>query len=350
MSADVEFMFSVRENAWHDPEGKFTLPDYPADWDEARRLAGLEWEPELAPVFTEAQRPLGDPPEDCTDEERLEHLFLQNYPPRVELPDHRLVRRSDTGAPLGVVGKGWTPVPNRVLGEFIEATLELPNTRIATAGSLSEGRQVWALVELDEPLVFPGDDSPTLPYLAVLNGHDGSAAFRALPTHIRVVCRNTYRAAEMAGKRTGRQWTFRHTGSVMDRIEEAKRAIRGVKDDASAAVACAAELLALPASEKAYLDFVALFLPDPAESGEQVSQRVRDNVAAARSSFRTIYEASPTCDAHRGTALGLVDAGFEYLDHLRGYRHRDTYLGRTLLKPEPLKARAATLAREVCTV
>lgn len=205
------------------------------------------------------------------------------------------------------------------------------------------------LIELDEPYkLTEADDSLTLPYLAVLNGHDGGASFRALPTSIRVVCRNTYRAAELAGDKHGRQFVFRHTGSVMDRVEEAKRAISGVKDDVAAAREVAADLLALPASERAYLDFLHAFLPDPAEHGEQVSERVRKNIAEARSNYGKLYRSS-TCEAHRGTALGLVDAATEYLDHVRGYRNRDSFLGRTLLKPEPLKAKAANIAREVCT-
>lgn len=334
MPAEVESMFSVRANAWHDPEGKFTLPDYPSSIEEARRLAGLEWEPEVVPAFVQRFA--------AVEGEELPQISYE------EAPDTRLVLRTDTAAVLGHVGSGWTPVLNRTLFEFIEATLELPNTRIATAGSLAEGRNVWALVELDEPYkLSEADDSLTIPYLAVLNGHDGSAAFRALPTSIRVVCRNTYRAAELQGERSGRQFVFRHTGSVMDRIEEAKRAIRGVQDDARQAREAAADLLALPANEAAYISFLEAFIPDPAEHGEQVSSRVRNNISEARASFRAVY-GSQTCAAHHGSALGLVDASIEYLDHLRGYRNRDSYLGRTLLKPEPLKAKAVKIAREVC--
>lgn len=57
---------------------------------------------------------------------------------------------------------------------------------------------------------------------------------------------------------------------------------------------------------------------------------------------------SVTTEAHRGTALGLFDASTEYLDHVRDFRNRDTYLNRTLLRPEPMKARALTLIREHC--
>jgi hypothetical protein len=43
----------------------------------------------------------------------------------------------------------------------------------------------------------------------------------------------------------------------------------------------------------------------------------------------------------------LVQAAGEYLDHVRRYRNCDSHITRTLLKPEPLKAKAVQLAREV---
>ncbi len=47
---------------------------------------------------------------------------------------------------------------------------------------------------------------------------------------------------------------------------------------------------------------------------------------------------------------GLVQAAGEYLDHARGFRNSDTHLGRTLLRPEPLKVKAVKLVRQVASV
>jgi hypothetical protein len=49
MPANVESMFSVREMPWH--RLGLVLADYPGSWDEARRLAGLDWEPVTEPVY-----------------------------------------------------------------------------------------------------------------------------------------------------------------------------------------------------------------------------------------------------------------------------------------------------------
>ena len=49
MPANVESMFSVRQMPWH-REGTI-LEDYPGDWDEARKLAGLDWDPIATEVY-----------------------------------------------------------------------------------------------------------------------------------------------------------------------------------------------------------------------------------------------------------------------------------------------------------
>jgi Domain of unknown function (DUF932) len=45
----------------------------------------------------------------------------------------------------------------------------------------------------------PGDDSPTLPHLAITNRHDDTAACALCATAVRIVCANTFRAAELEG-------------------------------------------------------------------------------------------------------------------------------------------------------
>ena len=49
MPANVESMFSVRQMPWH-REGTI-LADYPGTWDEARKLAGLDWDPITTEVY-----------------------------------------------------------------------------------------------------------------------------------------------------------------------------------------------------------------------------------------------------------------------------------------------------------
>lgn len=82
---------------------------------------------------------------------------------------------------------------------------------------------------------------------------------------------------------------------------------------------------------------------------EGATERTRDARLERQATFRALYEGSPTMDGARvrGTAYGLVQAAGEYLDHLRPYRTPDTYLARTMLRPESIKGGVVKLVREL---
>jgi phage/plasmid-like protein (TIGR03299 family) len=351
MSAYFESGFCVRTPSWH--RGEILLSDYPKDVDDARAKAGLLWEPEERETYQRLWVPFDHQPLKNTDVvtgnirnskgEIIGKTVLEREVLR-PLRDNKLIVRNDNENVLGVVGKDFTLVGNGEMFELVETILGQTNVKFETAGSVKGGAHVWALAYLDEPYKLPGDNTETYPFIVVLNSHDGTGATKISRTQIRVVCWNTYSAAVLEGDRHGMQYTIRHTKSAPERIEEAKRALSGARDDAAEWTALATELFGLPVNDAQFQAFVDQFIPEPV--GEVVSDRVRSNIDAARKAFKTLYLDSPT-NAHQGTALGLVDASVEYLDHVRGYRNRDSYLGRTLLRPEPLKARATKLAREV---
>jgi hypothetical protein len=54
MPADVESMFSVRQMPWH-RSGQI-LADCPGSWEEARKLAGMGWDPVTEPVYERGMR------------------------------------------------------------------------------------------------------------------------------------------------------------------------------------------------------------------------------------------------------------------------------------------------------
>jgi hypothetical protein len=143
------------------------------------------------------------------------------------------------------------------------------------------------------------------------------------------------------------KFTFRHVGDVAGRIEEAKQTIAGLRDDTVAYVEMAEDLMQLDVSDDHLSAFLSEFLPNPAENGGHVSDRVQSNVDKARAMFKGIYLDSVTTEGVRGTAFGLLQSSTEYLDHARAYRSEDSYLGRSILRPEPYKAKALEIIRRV---
>jgi phage/plasmid-like protein (TIGR03299 family) len=356
MPAYFDCGFSVREPSWHGQET--VLDEYPTDWAEARVLAGLDWEPQAVPAYglqhlTLAQ--LAALPEGTAYRVNAEGSVPSTYsrpdakyPVMVQEPDHQRIVRSDTGATLAIPTDSYSLINHADMGELIEAFLGTDaNLQFETAGSVRDGKQVWALVRLDEPYEVPGDSSLVYPFLAMLNAHDGSAACSLTLTDVRVVCWNTWTAADARGAANGSRLVIRHTGNVAERIADVKEGVKAMREQADANRALFAELAKTPVRPEQVMDFTEQFLPSPRDTGEVCTDRVHANVVAARSAFGRIHEQSATTDGIRGTAYGLLMTATEYLDHVRGFRTRDSYVGRTILRPERAKAAALQLIGEV---
>jgi phage/plasmid-like protein (TIGR03299 family) len=326
MPASIESMFSVRQMPWH-REGTI-LADYPGTWADARTLAGLDWDPVTADVYAVT----GINPDGTG-----------HYEP---VPGWKTISRSDTGAVLSINKDTYTVIDHSEMGEIVEAVLAQPNVKWETAGVLDGGRSVWCLALLDEPITLPGDDSPTLPYLAITNRHDGTAACALRATAVRIVCANTFRAAELEGERTGTTFSFIHKASWRNRIDQARQAVTGAKAEMRRYSELAADLLAIPITTRQRELFITEFIPMPPTG--LVTDRVARNVEEARMALRAIFD-SATTEQVAHTAYGLVQASGEYLDHVRIARTWETRLNRTLIRPEPLKHRAMSLIRDITT-
>jgi phage/plasmid-like protein (TIGR03299 family) len=285
MPADVESMFSVRQMPWH-REGIVTS-DYPGSWEKARQLAGLNWDPITEPVYALAG-------------------VADDGNPRYEPIDGwQRITRSDNGATLWINRDSYTVIDHREMGEIVEAVLSLPNVKWETAGVLDEGRAVWCLALLDEPIVLPGDDTVTLPYMAMTNRHGIPGACTLRGTAVRIVCANTFRAAELEGERTGTTFSFVHKKNWRDRLEDARQAVTGVRREMRDYVKLAKELLDIRVTPQQRELFVTEFVPLPPEG--LVTDRVVRNVEDARQALRAIL-ASDTTAAVADTGYGLVQA------------------------------------------
>lgn len=207
MSADLSIrsngmveMFAGRGIApWH-KLGQ--LIDGCADAADALKLAGQDWE-----VLQQAVQYMTPAGQLLTDR------------------DHFVNCRSDTHFALGVVGKQYEPFQNRDAFEFMDAVIGEAGAHYDTAGCLDGGKRVWMSAILPEriaPPNAPKDQSVT--YLIVMNTHDGSSSLRMYLTSVRVVCSNTW-AMALGQLKRGEGIRIRHTGSLRDRVDQARKAL-----------------------------------------------------------------------------------------------------------------------------
>lgn len=363
MSASVDQAFSVRQRMWwqgtDEDHGQGTvLSDHPT-WAEARKLAGLEWDPtsedlyrpmDIKAMRAEMAKAMFDA--EATPEELLDRMVAAAVNAQQVVEGWKRVSRSDNHATLACTMDSYQVIDNSAFGEIFEAVLGQDNVKFETGGSLEGGKRVWMLSILDEPVKLPGDESVTVPYLALMSRHDGMGATILRPTNVRIVCKNTFNMAEMAvagytvrGRANG-QFTFVHRGDWRSRMDEAKAAVGTARTHAKAYQAWAAEMLLVKVTKTVEVKFVNTFLPAPPEG--MASERVLANVEASRDKLREIL-ASQTVEGSgiRGTGYGLVQAAGEYLDHARSSRSWETKLNRTLLNPETLKGKAVQIVREL---
>lgn len=319
--------FFVRKPAWH--LGGHVLDDFPSK-EEGMRLAGHDFSIEEEGVYREDGRRTPG----------YKQLIKCQQRPEGE-------RDATHGMVLNCVKESYSVVDNGVCWDISEAIVGAKQTaKYETGVTLEEGRKCAITFWLDEPGQVSGDSSPIYPFGVVNWTHDGTGSIRAIKTSIRIECANTLNMADLQARRSGREFTFRHTKNVMARIEDAKLVLAGISADHLAFMELAEELAQLKVSEEQRELFVTLFIPSPPET--LISERVAENIDRARATVRGLLTHSETVpDAHRLTGYGLMNAGVEYLDHLRGFKTHNTYVNRTLLRPEPMKAKLVPLIKEV---
>lgn len=114
--------------------------------------------------------------------------------------DHKVLYRSDTKAPLSVVGRQYKVVQPRDILEFYRDLTEQSGFELETAGVLKEGRKLWALARTGQSTQLKGRDTIN-GYLLLATACDGTMATTAQFTSVRVVCNNTLSIA--MGNSTG---------------------------------------------------------------------------------------------------------------------------------------------------
>ena len=163
MAHMIETMAFAGETPWHGL-GKRVI----ADLTPAQMLkeAQLDW--------TVEKRPLS---------------FNQKNGTEVVTDHCALVRSSDESV-LSVVSNDWNPVQNETAFEFFQDFVMAGDMEMHTAGSIREGRNVWALAKVKDSFEILGGDRVDS-YLLFSNPHEYGKCIDIRFTPIRVVCNNT---------------------------------------------------------------------------------------------------------------------------------------------------------------
>lgn len=309
-------MAFVGETPWHGLGQSITKGAPITVWEKE---AGFDWE-------ARAGVPMANNPDAVAD--------------CILFEDYKALYRSDTLAPLAIVGKDYQVVqPRDMLGFFRDLT-ESGGWHIHTAGTMRGGRKLWVMATCEDPFRFvrgyKGDKVAM--NLLLATSLDGSMKTTAMLTTVRVVCANTLRMALEGGGHAEVRLTHRSTFD-----EDLIKSVLGV--DAAhktfdAFMEQARQMAETPIDLSEARDvLLRLYKPSAAVSKTNVAwltgnlaeldtQRAEPSDGRAVPRILELFDGDGMGAGLRtaaGTRWGLLNAVTQYVDHEAG-RSRDTGL------------------------
>lgn len=230
-----------------------------------------------------------------------------------QMDSKRVIYRSDTKAPLSVMGDGYKIVQPIEVLEFYRDLTAKSGYEMETAGSLFGGRKIWALARTGNTITLPGSDTVES-YLLLATSMDGSLSTTAKHTSVRVVCNNTLSMAAHVkdGVRVNHRTVFdgdRVKGSLginpMD---------NGWSDFADVAKALAKRKVT---SDEAMSFLLGVFAPEAGD--DQAKQEKALQSAKLRNVWKSVTSSPGSAlDSAAGTAWGLLNGATHFVDHVSG--------------------------------
>lgn len=240
----------------------------------------------------------------------------------IELPDHVITYREDTGALFAPVSKEYRVLQNITPMRLLMAIAKTEGAGIVSHAALGRGERLFAVLELArlKDLRIPGDPSRMDPYLVAQWWHDGTGALSFGPSLVRTDCWNMAQAQLAYAKGKGLLVRIPHVGDLDAKIEEARRILGFAEQRIVDFAALLGKLATVdaPAPEEPWFDaFLERLVPIPPDMERPA------NRAVARDAIRGIYWDSPTLAGVPHTAYRAYQAVTEYADHHRPIRVRE---------------------------
>ena len=306
MVAAVESMAWTGQVPWH-REG--VEVDNNLTPHEMMVAAGLDWTVSKRPLYT-----LEHAPEkyEKDDEGNLIVTSLTTYPDRFSI-----MRDTDNQA-LGTCSADYQPIQNERIFDFFQKFAKHAKITMETAGSLRDGKDIFALARLNDNFALPGGDE-LQPFVLFRQPHEPGYAMNIMDTEIRVVCSNTLQLA-LRGANVA-QYKMSHRLVFDELREEQALKTMGAVYERRAEFKEAAEFLAkTKAKDGQVIEFISkLYQPKILEEHKPEDGPLRDGFS---STAKTVYEAlatAPGADlkSAQGTWWGAVNAVTFVEDHKR---------------------------------
>jgi len=322
MAALIDTMAYSGEVPWHGL-GRQISPDLTPE--EMLVAAGLDWKVRMVPLSVEFNGKY----------ENLDYTYA--------------LQRMDNGRVLSVTSDKYKPVQNDDAMDFFCRFTKDGNMKMETAGSLDNGKFIWALAKIDASFKLPGRDE-MLAYLLLMQPHKLGHAMVIDFTGIRVVCWNTLNMALGSSLRgSARAFRMPHL-QVFDKEMKEKAAIAlGLATTQFSQLQEAAEMLskvriANDNELQAYFDQVEGF-------DRKYAEEHGDDEPRIMAKYRYAYDAGPgsNMQSASGTYWGALNSVTYVVDHHSGRmddtRLKGAWLGAGAVRKRKALETAITLAQ-----
>ena len=283
MSHEVETMAYAGELPWHGLGTEVSNELTPL---QMMQKAGVDWEVEQQKIVTESGLEIND--------------------------KVALVRTSDNTL-LDVTGKDWKPVQNEEAFTFFSEFVAAGDMEMHTAGSLKEGRNVWALAKVKESFDVFGEDRVDS-YLLFSNPHQYGKAVDVRFTPIRVVCNNTLTFSLQSASKNSVKVGHR-TAFDADTVKETL----GLASEKFAKYKEMAQFLgSRKVTAESLIQYYNDVFPTTSRKEEKTPVVVYDDMSKAAKMCYDALEVQPGAQFAAGTWWQAFNSVTYYTDHLQG--------------------------------
>ena len=231
----------------------------------------LDWELEKLPLYAplDVKSPAGNT------------LYA---PSEIEGKGMNYLVRSDNNQPLCYSTDGFEVFQNAEQANLCDRLIEKGAFQLETCGSLKNGRIVWFLGKLGKRTeIVPNDFVDQ--YVFCYTAHDGSSAFRLLPTNIRVVCNNTATYALNRGQ--GKGISIRHSKNMRTYIDRALDLMGMVYESNTQAMEAYKAMANITLKESQITDFAKFVASYGLKKPDEESNRIKNKTQAILSNIHT---------------------------------------------------------------
>jgi len=235
-------------------------------------------------------------------------------------PNKNVLFRSDNQEPLSIVSDQYKVVQPKEVLEFYRSLIETAGFKMETAGSMFNGKKIWALAKTGDVATIKHDRIES--YLLLATSCDGSLATTAQFTSVRVVCNNTLSFAIDKGEGQ-KEYSVKVPHSREFNPEEVKAELGLVHDSFKNFKSNIIAMTEKKISDKQAVKFLINVMGDAEKSIEEQPQPRRMARIIELFQGGAIGSGMSSSD---GTVWGLLNAVTQFADHDRSTRSTDSRL------------------------